>query len=419
MSSDAPTILSSQSSLPSHSSGTEKTVVLHNDSSIPREVDEKLINPWDGYEENEMRGKTQSRPVRNLRLQIFTVYRRLFSVAFIANMAVLISYAVRGNSEKVAVVVVANLFIAILMRQDYTINLIFFILSSVPQSWPLSIHSLATRAYHHGGTTKELIHGQEVVAQDNLSSINTNVSSLQVSTAATVAVTYVILALQSFPLHIHRSPTTTYVFERVHTRFAGRTATALVWVQASISVVWDVIKKSGRSLGVAVIHAPAFWLMIILSVSLILPWLRLRRVDVCSAVLSNHACLNQRLDNPIPGSFVCIPSDLLFEWHVFATIPEPNMKGFSLLISKAGDWTTEVIANPPTKKDPLCGHRQWYRSHRIAHRHRLIWMALNTRATFGDHLVDQILSKSPNALLYGYTQTWKAQYGEVDPSRRG
>ncbi|KAK0481848.1 hypothetical protein IW261DRAFT_1472750 [Armillaria novae-zelandiae] len=27
-------------------------------------------------------------------------------------------------------------------------------------------------------------------------------------------------------------------------------------------------------------------------------------------------------------------------------------------------------------------------------------MAPNTRATFGDHLVDQILSKSPNALLY-------------------
>ncbi len=135
MSSDAPTVLSSQYSLPSHSSGTEKTVVLHGDSSVPKEVDERLTNPRDGYEENEMPEKTQSRAVRNLRLQIFTVYHRLFSVAFIANMAVFILYAVRGyTSEKVAIVVVANLFIAILMRQDYTINLIFFILSSVPQS---------------------------------------------------------------------------------------------------------------------------------------------------------------------------------------------------------------------------------------------------------------------------------------------
>lgn len=180
--------------------------------------------------------------------------------------------------------------------------------------------------------------------------------------------------------------------------------------------------------------------MIILSVSLILPWLRLRRVDVRSVVLSNHAvrmyfeygrylkcihsqCLNQ-LDTPIPGSFVRISSDPLFEWHGFATIPEPNMKGFSLLVSKAGDWTTEMIANPPTKLwvrgipttgvltiAPLFRRILFVgtgsgigpiASHIFAEKanHRLIWMAPNTRATFGDHLVDQILSKSPDALLY-------------------
>ncbi|SJL06044.1 related to non-ribosomal peptide synthetase [Armillaria ostoyae] len=426
MSSDAPTVLSSQSSLPSHSSGTEKTVVLHGDSNVPKEVDEKLTNPWDGYEDNEMPEKTQSRPVRNLRLQIFTVYRRLFSVAFIANMAVFISYAVRGyTSEKVAVVVVANLFIAILMRQDYTINLIFFILSSVPQSWPLSIRSLAARAYHHGGVhtgsaisgviwlilfaaqaTKELAHGQEVVAQNILSCIDTNVSSLQ-----------------SLPLHTRRSELriTTYssacIGSRVgqQLRSCGRRQVVLLTNDF----------KGGRSLGVAVIHAPAFWLMIILSVSLILPWIRLRRVDVRSVVLSNHAVrMYFEYDAPIPGSFVRISNNPLFEWHGFATIPEPNMKGFSLLVSKAGDWTTEMIANPPTKLwvrgipttgvltvAPLFRRILFVgtgsgigpiASHIFAGKanYRLIWMAPNTRATFGDHLVDQIISKSPDALLY-------------------
>ncbi|KAK0246115.1 hypothetical protein EDD85DRAFT_45561 [Armillaria nabsnona] len=425
MSSDTPTVSSSQSSLPSHSSGTEKTVVLHGDSNVRKEVDEKLSNPWDGYEENEMPEKTQSRPVRNLRLQIFTVYRRLFSMAFIANMGVFISYVVRGyTSEKVAMVVVANLFIAILMRQDYTINLIFFILNSVPQSWPLSIRSLAARAYHHGGVhtgsaisgvvwlilfaaqaTKELAHGQEV-------------------STATVAVTYVILTLllavvtfgyPSFRIAHHD------IFERVH-RFAGWTATALVWAQV---VLLTNDFKSGRSLGIAVIHAPAFWLMIILSVSLILPWIRLRRVDVRSVVFSSHAVrMYFEYDTPIPGSFVRISNDPLYEWHGFATIPEPNMKGFSLLVSKAGDWTTEMIANPPTKLwvrgipttgvltvAPLFRRILFVgtgsgigpiASHIFAGKvnHRLIWMAPNTRATFGDHLVDQILSKSPDALLY-------------------
>ncbi|KAK0456186.1 hypothetical protein EV421DRAFT_1886661 [Armillaria borealis] len=237
---------------------------------------------------------------------------------------------------------------------------------------------------------------------------------------ATVAVTYVILTLllavvtfayPSFRI-VHHD-----VFERVH-RFAGWTATALV-------VLLTNDFKGGRSLGVAVIHTPAFWLMIILSVSLILPWIRLRRVDVRSVVLSNHAVrMYFEYDTPIPGSFVRISNNTLFEWHGFATIPEPNMKGFSLPVSKAGDWTTEMIASPPTKLwvrgipttgvltvAPLFRRILFVgtgsgigpiASHIFAGKanHRLIWMAPNTRATFGDHLVDQIISKSPDALLY-------------------
>lgn len=135
MSSNAPTASSSHTSLPSNSSVTEKTVVIHYDTPRSKEIDEKLGNPWDGYEDQDVPQKTQSRPVRNLRLQIFTVYRRLFSVAFTINMAIFISYAVRGySSRKVAEVTVANLFIAVVMRQDYVINVIFYVLSSVPQS---------------------------------------------------------------------------------------------------------------------------------------------------------------------------------------------------------------------------------------------------------------------------------------------
>ncbi len=135
MSSNAPTASSSHTSLPSNSSVTEKTVVIHYDTPRSKEIDEKLSNPWDGYEDQDVPQKTQSRPVRNLRLQIFTVYRRLFSVAFTINMAIFISYAVRGySSRKVAEVTVANLFIAVVMRQDYVINVIFYVLSSVPQS---------------------------------------------------------------------------------------------------------------------------------------------------------------------------------------------------------------------------------------------------------------------------------------------
>ncbi len=47
--------------------------------------------------------------------------------------------------------------------------------------------------------------------------------------------------------------------------------------------------KDDKALGSALVHSAAFWLMIILSLSLILPWAKLRKVPVRSAVLSSHA----------------------------------------------------------------------------------------------------------------------------------
>lgn len=47
------------------------------------------------------------------------------------------------------------------------------------------------------------------------------------------------------------------------------------------------------------------------------------------------------------------------EWHAFAAIPSDDGIGYSVLISKAGDWTTKVIKTPPkelwTKGTPARG----------------------------------------------------------------
>lgn len=48
-------------------------------------------------------------------------------------------------------------------------------------------------------------------------------------------------------------------------------------------------RMPGQSLGQALIHSPPFWLVAVLTMSIILPWLRLRKVPVRAEVLSNHA----------------------------------------------------------------------------------------------------------------------------------
>lgn len=113
------------------------------------------------------------------------------------------------------------------------------------------------------------------------------------------------------------------------------------------------------------------------------------------------------------------------EWHGFATVPEPGKKGYSLVVSKAGDWTTKQIAHPPTelwvRGIPTFGVLRIVPLFRrvilvatgsgigpcapciLEQRvpHRLLWTAPNVRQTFGDGLVDSILDSSPGAVVYG------------------
>ncbi len=100
-------------------------------------VTEKQVYPWDGYQEDEVPDKTQGKIVRNLRHQIFSLYRRLFGVVFVTNVAILIATFARpggADAQHLGLIVVANLFCAILMRQDYVINTFFTVCCAVPSS---------------------------------------------------------------------------------------------------------------------------------------------------------------------------------------------------------------------------------------------------------------------------------------------
>lgn len=98
---------------------------------------EKQIYPWDGYLDDEIPDKTQGKFTRNLRHQVFSLYRRLFGVVFVANMAILIATFARpggADAQHLGLIVVSNLFCAILMRQDYVINVFFTVACAVPIS---------------------------------------------------------------------------------------------------------------------------------------------------------------------------------------------------------------------------------------------------------------------------------------------
>ncbi|CAA7261580.1 unnamed protein product [Cyclocybe aegerita] len=382
--------------------------------------------PWSGYEDDEIPDKTQGKYVRNLRHQIFSLYRRLFGVVFVTNLGVFVSILIKGaNAQQIGTIVIANLFCAILMRQDYVINAFFNTFCAVPASWPLAIRRVCARVYHIGGlhsgcaisgvvwlflftgqATKEMIQGSTV-------------------SIPTVVITYCILlllvgiitfAFPSFRIKHHDT------FERTH-RFLGWTATAFVWCQ--VILLTNDYKQPDQSLGKALVNAPPFWLLVILTGSIILPWVRLRKVPVRAEILSGHAVrLHFDYVTPVPGSFTRISDNPLMEWHGFATVPLPGETGYSLVVSKAGDWTSKQISNPPkelwVRGIPTFGVLRIVPLFRrlvfvatgsgigpcapcILEKRvpiRLLWTSPNVRQTFGDKFVDAILTASPDAVVY-------------------
>ncbi|TFK89560.1 nonribosomal peptide synthetase 12 [Polyporus arcularius HHB13444] len=384
-------------------------------------------NAWDGYLDDQLPDKTQGHWVRNLRHQVFSLYRRLFGVVFVTNLAIFIATIVKGgaNAQELGLIVVSNLFCAILMRQDYVINAFFTVACSVPTTWPLTIRRIAGRVYHIGGfhsgcaisgvvwlilftvqATRELLNKQE-------------------TSVATVAITYFILMLLiGIVLFAYPKVRSTHhdAFERTH-RFLGWTATALVWCQ--VVLLTNDYRSPDETLGHALVHAPPFWLVAVMTCSIILPWLRLRKVPVRAEVLSKHAVrLYFDYVTPRPGHFTRISESPLMEWHGFATVSEPGKKGYSLVVSRAGDWTSKMIDQPPkelwVRGVPCYGVLRITSLFRrvvfvatgsgigpcapciFAQRVpiRLLWTSPNVRQTFGDKFVDAILEASPGAVVY-------------------
>ncbi|KAI0786823.1 hypothetical protein C8Q75DRAFT_807918 [Abortiporus biennis] len=388
---------------------------------------EKQVEPWDGYESEDLPSKTQPHLVRNLRHQIFDMYRRLFGVVFIVNAAVLITVIVqnKANSQYLGLILTANLFVSIVMRQEHVVNMFFIVFTSVPSSWPLFIRRVCARVHHLGGIHSGCaVSGVMWLILFTIQATRELVNKSGIS-AATVGVSYAILGLLvaiialSYPaLRIRYHDT----FEATH-RFLGWTATGLFWCLVVLLV--NDHRSVDRTLGNALLHAPPFWLVLLLTCSIIFPWLKLRKLAVKSEVLSEH-CVRLYFDysTPHPGQTIRLSDSPLTEWHSFATIPVPAVKEFSVVISRAGDWTSKVIDHPPkhiwVRGVPCYGAltvtklfrkvvlvatgsgigpcAPWVFEKEVPI--KLLWTAPNLQQTFGDKLVDSVLEAAPDALIY-------------------
>lgn len=81
------------------------------------------------------------------------MYRRLFAVIFLVNLAVAVVFATTkaASLDRIASACLGNLAAAVIIRQEHFINLLFRGFSSVPKSWPLGIRRYCAKIYSLGG----------------------------------------------------------------------------------------------------------------------------------------------------------------------------------------------------------------------------------------------------------------------------
>ncbi|KAF4279536.1 hypothetical protein KXW39_004479 [Aspergillus fumigatus] len=379
--------------------------------------------------------KKNRKVVRGLRYRIFIVYRRLFTLIWLANVAALlcILFIPKLGPQWISTIAFINLTIAVLVRQDAVINVLYTICCSVPKSWPLAIRRRCAKIYHLGG-----VHSGAAMAATAwfAGSIGYNIynqvddaRALAKASPATLTLSLIVLLLLfsmigfAYPTFRKKRHNT---FERIH-RFVGWTILGIIWIQTILSIR---DQRGTQPLGRAVISSPNFWMLLVITASIASSWVFLRKVPVDAEVLSNHAVrLHFDYTMPVNGTFTRLSERPLLEWHSFATVPAPTAvkgrpKGYSLVVSRAGDWTGRQISKPPTHLwvrgiptcgvmriatlfnrvvlvgtgsgiGPLLGHIQVPTCP-----FRLVWSTPNPVDTFGRDVVDAVYAADSGAVVH-------------------
>ncbi|KAH0351991.1 hypothetical protein KCU81_g2119, partial [Aureobasidium melanogenum] len=301
--------------------------------------------------------KRQARIIRYLRHTGLNVYRRIFSIVFVANLAGLIGLLAAGHSSILthmpyaANAAAANFLVAILIRQDYIFNMIFRVCQLVPLSAPLRLRRILAKVYEHGG-----MHSGCAIAGTMWFILLTVLIVVNFETGRIIhtplvpiftvllLICFLVLCVFAHPAIRHRFHNS---FEFTH-RFAGWCSIIVFWVD--LVLIADTVRlqntTSPEPLGIALVKLPAFWFLIIMSVHIVLPWLRLRKVAFTAERLSEHAIRLHHKEHMGPYRGIAIAESPLGEWHPFACFPDGDGVNNSIMISHAGDWTRRTIDNP-------------------------------------------------------------------------
>ena len=296
-----------------------------------------------------------SQRISRLCLHWCTAYRILIGLTFAINAVVLGVLVGRNLFHKRVslsgplIATAANIFAAVVVRQEDVINVSFAFVAKTPASLPLWLRKIIADTHHYGGfhigCSMSALLWYFFFVYLNTSFFLQAAKSGTASAwmwADMVTCYLFLLAILTVSATAHPRLRVKFhnAFEHIH-RFGGWTALLVLWINAGVS---------SNTPGSAPMYAnAAVWLLAGITFLIVLPWTRIRRIPITAELVSRREV---KLSFPYAAmpytSTTRFSRSPLMEWHAFATIPTPDGKSAYIVISQAGDWTKAMIENPPS-----------------------------------------------------------------------
>jgi hypothetical protein len=319
-----------------------------------------------------------------------------------------------------------NVALAVLVRQQHVVNVLFEVATSAPHRWPLRIRAALAQVYQLPGGVHV---GCAVAAIGWLAAFTTltavglvsgPASGLQVGVLAVAAAVLAVLGGMAVCARPSAREQHHDRFERTH-RYGGWCSLALFAVLTLLAAA-----SSGGPVVAALAASPSTWILLAVVVLVAIPWLQLRRVPVSVTTPSDHVAVLtiDRGRRVRTGAASRIARRPLGEWHSFATMTSPDSTAYRMAVSRAGDWTAQFIADQPgsvwVRGVPTAGVVSVARLFRRvvwvatgsgiapclpqllgdATPAQLVWITRDPERTYGPELAGEILAAQPDAVVW-------------------
>ena len=415
------------------STATSSTVSLWKPSHLSEKDD--IEANWSAASLPTRSTKRRHEVVPKLRYNYMSVYKRLFYLYVIANaIAIMVytclrRYPTLAHVSNMSTPIAVNLLVATLTRTECVVNMFFKTVLLIPLSTSLRLRRIFAKIYEYGGFHSGagastglwiLVLTVQGTRGFIMHEIGLDVVAF-IYALGLLTITSIVVSLPPFRAQLHD------YFEAFH-RFSAWLSLILFWALTGI-LTNTTCHRLHRSTIEVLFGNPSFWMLLVITFFVILPWARLRRISAQPERLSSHAMrLHFNHRTVTPSQTLKISTNPLFEWHSFATIPSRDEKSFSVIVSNAGDWTSHNIANPRTsywtRGVPTTGMArviQLFRkvvivttgsgiapvisnliSAQIAGdpvKCRLIWSTRDPLETYGQELLNEVTKADPGAII--------------------